>query len=119
MPFELGLCCALQHFKGRYMYILLEAKQHRLDKTLGDVKGRDPLIHERKSRVLIRKLLSDLRSSGSPTDYEAVVTLDRALLRAARKLKAAHAGASLFDGYLFKQLVAAATELAQKQGLLN
>ena len=46
MPFELGLACAIQHGNpSTYDVFVMDAKPYRIDRTLSDYKGRDPLLH--------------------------------------------------------------------------
>jgi hypothetical protein len=53
MPFELGLACALKLLHPlEYELFVLDAKAYRLDETLSDYKGRDPMIHHGTKRWL-------------------------------------------------------------------
>lgn len=46
MPFELGLACALElQHPSDYEVFVLDAIPYRIDRTLSDYKGRDPLVH--------------------------------------------------------------------------
>jgi hypothetical protein len=44
MPFELGLAIGLRHGKS-HQFRLLEARPHRIQKSLSDMNGFDPMIH--------------------------------------------------------------------------
>ncbi|HEU4886596.1 MAG TPA: hypothetical protein VFV49_01835 [Thermoanaerobaculia bacterium] len=58
MPFELGLAAALKIADpNAYEVLVLESRPYRLDKTLSDYKGRDPLIHHGTSDGMIACLL--------------------------------------------------------------
>ncbi len=51
MPFELGIAFALSRLERSHKFVLLEAKRHRLQKTLSDVNGIDPEFIMRRSGV--------------------------------------------------------------------
>ena len=58
MPFELGIACALKLLHPLdYEVFVLDAAPYRLDKTLSDYKGRDPLIHHGTSDGLLACVL--------------------------------------------------------------
>ena len=63
MPYELGLASAVK-ISSRYQYeiFVLEAKDFRLDLTLSDYKGRDPLIHHGTCDGMIACLLDTFAS---------------------------------------------------------
>src|SRR5207245_1695984 len=48
MPFELGLLLGWQRAKGnsRHIWFVMEPRQRRLQKSLSDLDGTDPLIHQ-------------------------------------------------------------------------
>jgi hypothetical protein len=52
MPFELGLC-VLTHPKSFFM---LESEAYRLQRTLSDLNGHDPLIHSNEPHALLARL---------------------------------------------------------------
>jgi hypothetical protein len=59
MPFELGIAFALKRIDG-HKFVLLEAKRHRLQKTLSDTNGIDPGIHDGTATGMISCVLSSL-----------------------------------------------------------
>ena len=46
MPFELGMAVALARGNNSRRFVLLETKRYRLQRTLSDLNGFDPGIHE-------------------------------------------------------------------------
>src|SRR5437763_1236726 len=75
MPFELGLACAIQNASPTaYEIIVMDAKPYRLDRTLSDYKGRDPLIHGGTCDGLQACLLDAFRTDAA----DSVVTFQKA-----------------------------------------
>src|ERR1700681_1991787 len=70
MPFELGLVLGwLQSSrKSNHTWFLFEAVKHRVSKSLSDLDGTDPYIHDEKPRGVFRELGNALvRSADQPT----------------------------------------------------
>lgn len=119
MPFELGLACALKlEHPSAYDVFVLEAVDYRLDKTLSDYKGRDPLIHHRTPDGMVACLLDTFQTdiANAPEEFRRAVRL---LQRTANVIKADLKTRSLFRPSLFRRLVAAATEIATDRGFLK
>ena len=73
MPFELGLAVAHQHSvkRGEHDWFVCEAKQRRLAKSLSDLNGTDPFIHDGKIVGVFRELCNIFaRSSRQPTTQD-------------------------------------------------
>jgi hypothetical protein len=120
MPFELGLACAVSSLAPRHNYILLERKHFRLDKTLSDIKGRDPYIYDNSQRKLIGGVLDALSRTGPPApDAIDVHRVARKLAVAAKDLKRRRGTASIFTRTMFLDLVTYATVLAAEEGFIS
>jgi hypothetical protein len=119
MPFELGLACALSELEGQHQYVLLERQPYRLDRTLSDLKGRDPYIHKGGIRLTIVSVLDVLQSPTQDTDPGEVFRLYSNLWRTANGLKRRYRADSVFTRPLFQRVVAAASKLAADAGLLR
>lgn len=117
MPFELGLACSLSLGGGPHEVVVLEAESYRLDRTLSDYKGRDPLVHHNRCDEIVTCLLDAFSAAGLPSAPD--------LRRAARDLRAT-AGAlkrvldipTIFRAAAFRSLVEAATEIATARGFV-
>jgi hypothetical protein len=112
MPFELGLACTLKlENPTLYDVFVLDAEDYRLDKTLSDYKGRDPLIHHGTCDGMVACLLDTFQSdvTNAPSAFR---TAARLLRRSANVMRLDLKAASLFRPSLFRRLVAAATEIA-------
>lgn len=120
MPFELGLAVALGKVDARHHYVLLERKAYRLDRTLSDIKGRDPLIYEAKVRLLISSLLGALqRPTRAAVDPSTVLDVHRQLMRVSTELKTRHGSTTIFTPAIFRDLVGSATIVAEDYGVLS
>lgn len=50
MPFELGIAYALSRLSGKRRLVVVEARKRALLKTLTDLRGFDPKVHQMKGR---------------------------------------------------------------------
>lgn len=120
MPFELGLATAMRAIQGKHDFFLFEAVAYRLQKTLSDVNGIDPHIHNGRRDGALRCLLDCFGTTGKKQPkYEDLRELVRKLSRTSGELKRSQKAKSLFTASLFRQLVEAATELAQSGGWIR
>lgn len=122
MPFELGLACAVQKYSthgDRHSYFLLESQRHRLDKTLSDIKGRDPLIHEGKPHQIMGCMLEVFGGRVSDPTVDQIYALWRRLLRIVRDRKHEHHQQTIYSRQLFLLAVGEATTLAAQAGFIG
>ena len=56
MPFELGLAVAWEKTGQRHAWFVMEAMNRRLAKSLSDLNGTDPQIHEGKIEGVLREM---------------------------------------------------------------
>jgi hypothetical protein len=62
MPFELGLACSLKvAHPAAYEVFVLDSRPYRIDQTLSDYKGRDPLIHGGTCDGMVACLIDTLK----------------------------------------------------------
>jgi hypothetical protein len=119
MPFELGLACSLKVADpSAYEIFVLDSHPYRIDKTLSDYKGRDPLIYGGTCDGMVACLLDTF-----VVDVPAAATQFRAaardLRRSARILKRQMKASSMFRPALFRLVVAAATDIAIDRGFIH
>ena len=106
--------------KPPHAYILLERKAYRLDRTLSDIKGRDPYVYGKSVRTLIASVLDALRrSSGTNPSTQEVFSVYRALIVIVGDLKREQGVNTLYRRSLFQDTVASAAVLAAKSGLIE
>jgi hypothetical protein len=118
MPFELGLACALklQH-PTDYEVFVLDAIPYRIDRTLSDYKGRDPLMHGGTCNGMLTGLLDTFQTDV----HDAAHEFRRAALvlrKSASLMKHQVKSTSLFRPSLFRLLVAAATRIAIERSFI-
>ncbi len=115
MPFELGLAVAhAKNARGAHQWFVFETKRNRIKKSLSDVDGTDPHIHGGKPRRVLVELSNALvHKRGTPT-IDLLFKIYADLQKRANLLKSDYGGGSLFAARPFKDLVIAATDLAER-----
>lgn len=119
MPFELGLACSLKLANpDAYEIFVLDSRSYRMDKTLSDYKGRDPLIHGGTCDGMVACLLDTFAAdlSDAAAEFRSAA---RALRKSAQVLKQQMKAPSLFRPALFRLIVAAATDTAIDRGFIK
>ena len=119
MPYELGLASALKLTSGyRFEIFVLETQDHRLDITLSDYKGRDPLIHHGTCDGMVACLLDTFASDidDAPRQFRSAARL---LRKSASLMKKDLKASSLYRASLFRRLVASAGEIAVDRGFIK
>src|SRR5271166_4854211 len=115
MPFELGLAVAkAASRRNSHQWLLFESKAHRLGKSLSDVDGTDPYIHDGTPEGVLRALTNALvsrRKSPNLSELEGMYAVFR---RAAAKRKKELRGASLFEARAFTDLVLLALDIGAR-----
>lgn len=119
MPFELGLTHAFKRYKKLHSIIILEKKRYRLDQTLSDLKGCDPLIHHGKAKGVIECILESLPPRGKNPELVEVYNIWRNLWKYARVLKRKQVNNTLYSRYIFKKLVSGALYYANLKDILK
>lgn len=110
MPFELGMAV-----RPGARWFVFEEVAHRLVKSLSDINGHDPLIHNGNTRNVLAKLQDCFRSKRDTT------TAELEDLRLDVEKLAAHLEAqqgSLLGAKAFGSLVVGAQRLAEARGLI-
>jgi hypothetical protein len=115
MPFELGLVLGWLKTSRRsnHTWFVFESVWGRVSKSLSDLDGTDPYIHDQRPKGVFRELGNALvRSADQPT-VQQMNTVYRNIKTAA-PLIVRNAGAkSLFEARAFKQLVVLARKFAE------
>jgi hypothetical protein len=116
MAFELGLAVACAGApRGRHEWFVFEARSHRLGKSLSDLGGTDPYIHDGTPHGLLRALTNALvrrRHQPTVTQLERVYRDVRATASA---IKQDLRSKTLYEARAFKDLVAAAIRSAEQE----
>ena len=111
MPFELGIAVAIalaEQEGDQHQFRIFEAKPYRLQKSLSDVLGHDPYIHDGRAEGVLEALLnvfSSLPDSPEPAEL-------RRLYKQLRRFRKDKLGADIFQPKAFSKLVATGRALA-------
>ena len=113
MPFELGLAVdwALAA-SPKHEWFVFESKSHRLQKSLSDLNGTDPYIHDGKADRVLWGLMNALTRKFHRPDFAELDGIYRDLHDAARKIRL-DGGGSLYEARPFHDLSVLARRLAQ------
>lgn len=118
MPFELGLAVAKALDDHSHSWIVLEAHSYRVQKSLSDINGFDPFIHQGTARGALRSVAEAFhRPSGSPSMHD-LQRIYRTLRATARELKAQDGADTVFNRRHFGQLVLAGQQTAVRLRLV-
>lgn len=110
MAFELGLACSRRLNGERHEVVVLESKDYRLDKTLSDYKGRDPLVHYNRCDDMITCLL-DIMTDPSLPDPDDLRESAATLRRTVRAIKRRLGAKTIFRPSAFRALSDMATHI--------
>lgn len=115
MPFELGLVVALQSgWHPSHQWYVFEAKAHRVEKSLSDLKGTE--IHIHRGRPL--GVLQEMRNVLIRRRHQATIGELQAILRELKKVAIGEKRElrikSLFEPRAFVDLVTAAGQIAPR-----
>lgn len=115
MPFELGMACTLALGGEPHDIVVLDRKRYRLDRTLSDYKGRDPLIYDSLDSMV--DAITDVFQVAAEPAPNVLKAEARFLRRSASAIASSYGG-TLFRRAAFRALVAAATDRARSQGFI-
>ena len=117
MPFELGLAVALARLtsgaESNHGFALFEARPFRLQRSLSDMNGFDPTIHDGTRDGAVRCAL-EIFVDAAPADVRTARLLADELARVSRKLKRDHGVRNVFGRSVFTDLLAAAMLLRSR-----
>jgi len=114
MPFELGLCVLhAMRAEGRHTWFLFESTPWRLQKSLSDLNGTDPYIHDNTVDGVFRELAKAfVRTGRQPSVKQMRWLYDRLTLSLPRILTDA-AATDPFNARAFTDIVVFTSALAQ------
>jgi hypothetical protein len=116
VPFELGLSVAkAAGATSRHRWFVFEARAHRLNRTLSDLDGTDPYIHNNKPGAVLRGVMNALVQHRKPPTLRELESMYRELRAAASKLKKELGNPRLFEARAFVELVLVANDIASRR----
>jgi hypothetical protein len=107
MPFELGLTVATRTVKGKkdHQWFVCESKNFRLTKSLSDLNGTDPFIHDGNVGGIFRELCNMFRRlSGPQPTVQQMWKVYRELRRSLPSVLTEAGSGSMFTARVFKDL---------------
>ena len=115
MPFELGLAVAWEKSNPKkHKLFVFEAKAFRVQKSLSDLNGTDPLIHRGKVSGVMRELCNAfVRPTNQPTVPE-MMRAYKAVYRHLAKIMAYAGAESLFEARAFRDLYFVSKGITEK-----
>ena len=114
MPFELGLAVDWARDANReHEWFVFESRPHRLAKSLSDVNGTDPFVHDDTANGVLHGLTNALSRRTDRPKFAELEAIYRDLRRAAIQKKTELKGGSLYEARPFLDLVAIARQLAR------
>jgi hypothetical protein len=115
MPFELGLLLGWQKTKTPpHTWVVFESVRRRLPKSLSDLDGTDPLIHDGTVRGVFRELSNALVKSRNNPELHHMNRIYRHIKRDSPLIMRSVGSKSVFEARVFKELVVLATAYAQR-----
>ena len=116
MHFELGLAVTWASINPkRHQWFVFEKKAYRVQKSLSDLNGSDPRIHNGRMQGVMRELSNAfIRPRNQPTVPRMMIAY-RAVCRQLAKIIADAGAESLFEARAFRDLCYAAKIAAEKQ----
>jgi hypothetical protein len=120
MPFELGLAVSWEKSDtSLHTWFIFEAKKFRVEKSLSDLKGTDPQIHEGKVSGVMRELSNIFRRPGNQPTVPEMMSTFSAISRASGRILADAGAESLFEARVFRELCFEARIAAESLNLLR
>jgi len=116
MPFELGLLLGWRKAQRRanHTWFVFESKNRRLQKSLSDLDGTDPLIHDGTVRGVFRELSNALVKSRYRPELGHMDRIYRHIKTASPLILRSGGSRSLFGARVFQQLVVLAMDYAER-----
>jgi len=110
MPFELGLALGIHPDPKQHAWFIFESTPYRVDRSLSDLKGYDPHIHNGTPEGILRAVTNAFGAKNRKVKFEDLEMLWHALRDLAPRIKSERE--SLFTHAAFADLVIAGRELA-------
>jgi hypothetical protein len=117
MPFELGLAVAAGNPNTRKKsWFVFETEHRRLSKSLSDLNGTDPYIHEGKPEGVMRELGNLFGRRSQPDRYSVpeMMKTYRAVSRLVKQVQTQTGARTLFEARAFRLLCTAASKATNR-----
>jgi hypothetical protein len=116
MPFELGLCVADANRREgqKQNWFVFEAEANRIDKSLSDLKGTDPRIHDATVRSVMSGLCNIFRRPGRQPSVPQMMQIYRGLRKNQAAILRAAGTNTLYTKRVFTDLRVVASSEADR-----
>lgn len=116
MPFELGIAVAYQKLvSSKHNWFVLDSRRYRPERSLSDLTGTDPLIHDGRPSGLFRELTNVLSKGATSPTVDDLQIIYRHLRRKSGQIRRSYG--SLFKRRPFMDLILAA-ELSRRKKVI-
>jgi hypothetical protein len=118
MPFELGLAVTWASINPKkHQWFVFETRAFRAQKSLSDLNGSDPRIHNGRVQGVMRELSNAFVRPGDQPTVPRMMSGYRAICRQLARIMADAGAESLFEARAFRDLCYAAKIAAEKERL--
>jgi len=115
MHFELGLSVAWQRIRTReHDWFVFEAKNHRLAKSLSDLNGTDPYIHNGEATGVFRELCNAFVRAGRQPSVHQMRSILHTLKGGLPDIQSRTGAQSVFEARVFREICVAAKAAADR-----
>jgi hypothetical protein len=114
MPFELGLAVAWAQAHPQHKWFVFESVRRRLNKSLSDLDGTDPYIHEGTVRGVMREVCNAFVSPGKQPTVPEMMKMYREMRRNSPRVLRNAGAHSIFTARVFSDLCLGAATLRNK-----
>lgn len=116
MPFELGLCVAeakrVRHQKQNWL--VFEAVEHRMEKSLSDLKGTDARIHQGRIEGVFAEVCNALKPRGRRPTVQQMRRIYREVRKGLPRVLGESGAKSVYGARAFADISAVASAWADK-----
>jgi hypothetical protein len=116
MPFELGLTVAIRDGKGKRKenWYVFESKGYRLEKSLSDLNGTDPKIHDGRVSGVLGELCHIFRRRGRQPSVPQMMRIYREIRKRQSVILKESGATSLYKARVFKNVCVVASAWAEQ-----
>lgn len=116
MPFELGLCVAdgMRAERGKQNWFVFEAVEQRMEKSVSDLKGTDPKIHEGRIDGVFRELCNIFKPRERRPTVQQMWRIYREVRRKQSVIFRESGAKTVYTGRVFKDICAVASAWADQ-----
>lgn len=119
MPFELGIAYAASVSGSRHKFMIFESKPRRLQTTLSDMNGRDPMIRRGSHRRALYEICGAFSVSGREIDPDDVCRIAIDVETTVGAIRNRRRFPDIFSRMMFQTTVQTALKLAADAGMID